>query len=162
MDANSPRTLDQWTPNDAWTPWQATRDNPWSFKWAGHLLRRAAFGYPALRSGEDAWDGLVRVVQQGCDATLTELFQPAPADFDELLDSTGQHVAADDDVGNLRGWWLYRMLYTPRPLVERMTLFWHNHFATSISKVRRVTWMYTQNLTLRRGPWANSARCSKP
>ena len=32
-------------------------------------------------------------------------------------------------------WWLYRMLVTRRPLQERMAFFWHNHFATSASKV---------------------------
>jgi uncharacterized protein (DUF1800 family) len=32
-------------------------------------------------------------------------------------------------------WWLYRMLVTQRPMQERMALFWHNHFATSASKV---------------------------
>jgi uncharacterized protein (DUF1800 family) len=32
-------------------------------------------------------------------------------------------------------WWLDRMLRTNRPLVEKMTLFWHGHFATSIQKV---------------------------
>ena len=30
-----------------------------------------------------------------------------------------------------RGWWLYRMLHTGHPLREKLTLFWHNHFATS-------------------------------
>src|SRR5205809_704033 len=31
--------------------------------------------------------------------------------------------------------WLFRMLHTSRPLQEKMTLFWHNHFATGYSKV---------------------------
>src|SRR5665213_4309299 len=32
----------------------------------------------------------------------------------------------------LRAWWLHEMLVTPSPLTERMTLFWHGHFATSV------------------------------
>ena len=36
----------------------------------------------------------------------------------------------------LQAIWLYRMIFTPHPLRERMTLFWHNHFATSIAKVQ--------------------------
>src|SRR5437899_119941 len=32
----------------------------------------------------------------------------------------------------LRGWWLERMAKSPRPLQEKMTLFWHGHFATSM------------------------------
>ncbi|MBU0676926.1 MAG: DUF1800 domain-containing protein [Verrucomicrobia bacterium] len=49
----------------------------------------------------------------------------------------------------LRAWWLYRMRYTKRPLQEKMTLFWHGHFATGIRKVRSAYAMYVQNETLR-------------
>src|SRR2546428_13122929 len=34
-----------------------------------------------------------------------------------------------------RSRWLFRMLYSARPLEEKMTLFWHNHFATGYSKI---------------------------
>ena len=37
---------------------------------------------------------------------------------------------------DLRHWWLRRMRKGPRPLQEKMTLFWHGHFATSFRKVR--------------------------
>jgi uncharacterized protein (DUF1800 family) len=50
----------------------------------------------------------------------------------------------------LRAWWLREMIETPSPLSERMTLFWHNHFATSQQKVRSVQLMYRQNTLLRR------------
>ena len=33
-------------------------------------------------------------------------------------------------------WWAERMLDTPRPLEEKMALFWHGHFATAQNKVR--------------------------
>jgi uncharacterized protein (DUF1800 family) len=49
----------------------------------------------------------------------------------------------------LRGWWLGEMLATPSPLTERMTLFWHNHFASSQQKVKFAHLMYGQNVTLR-------------
>jgi uncharacterized protein (DUF1800 family) len=45
--------------------------------------------------------------------------------------------------------WLYRMLHTARPLEEKMTLFWHNHFATSNTKVANAPAMYAQNQFLR-------------
>jgi uncharacterized protein (DUF1800 family) len=41
------------------------------------------------------------------------------------------------------------MLYTPHPLQERMTLFWHDHFATSVAKVGRLEPMFRQNQLLR-------------
>ena len=50
---------------------------------------------------------------------------------------------------NLLRWWYLRMHYTPRPLEEKMTLFWHNHFATSINKVEPVELMYAQNQIFR-------------
>ena len=46
-------------------------------------------------------------------------------------------------------WWGDRMVTTPRPLEEKMTLFWHDHFATSEVKVRDVRKMHLQNRTLR-------------
>src|SRR4051812_15732780 len=39
-------------------------------------------------------------------------------------------------VVDLRGWWLQRMAFGPRPLQEKLTLFWHGHFATSVQKVK--------------------------
>jgi uncharacterized protein (DUF1800 family) len=41
--------------------------------------------------------------------------------------------------------WLTRMIYTARPLEERMTFFWHDHFATSIEKIGESTLMRNQN-----------------
>lgn len=49
----------------------------------------------------------------------------------------------------LRVWWFDEMLATPSPFTERMTLFWHNHFVSSLRKVRPTRLMYRQNLLLR-------------
>ena len=49
----------------------------------------------------------------------------------------------------LREWWLREMLATPSPLTERMTLFWHGHFATGQQKVYSALLMYRQNALLR-------------
>ena len=55
----------------------------------------------------------------------------------------------------LREWWFREMLNTPSPLTEKMTLFWHNHFATSQQKVRFTPLMYRQNVLLRRNALGN-------
>ena len=47
-------------------------------------------------------------------------------------------------------WWLDRMAAVEAPFPERMTWFWHGHFATSIKKVKFAKLMYQQNDTLRR------------
>ena len=46
-------------------------------------------------------------------------------------------------------WWAQRMLVTPRPLQEKMALFWHGHFATSEEKVRDYRKMLRQNMLFR-------------
>lgn len=50
---------------------------------------------------------------------------------------------------SLRTWWLARMRHGPRPLQEKLTLFWHGHFATGFTKVKSAYAMYLQNQTLR-------------
>ena len=54
-----------------------------------------------------------------------------------------------NDMGSVSKWWIYRMLHTQRPLEEKMTLFWHNHFATANYKVENPAWMWQQNQTFR-------------
>ncbi len=55
----------------------------------------------------------------------------------------------------LRGWWLDRMANGKRPLEEKLTLFWHGHFATSAIKVRNGYFMYLQNETFRKHALGN-------
>ena len=52
-------------------------------------------------------------------------------------------------------WWAERMLITPRPFQERMTLFWHDHFATSQEKVHRHRMMLNQIDLLRQNAVGN-------
>jgi uncharacterized protein (DUF1800 family) len=49
----------------------------------------------------------------------------------------------------VKTWWMREMIETPAPLRERMTLFWHSHFATSQQKVNRSQAMWRQNQVLR-------------
>ena len=49
----------------------------------------------------------------------------------------------------LKLWWIQHMLKTTTPLVERMTLFWHDHFTSSIQKVLQPQLLHQQNQTLR-------------
>ena len=55
----------------------------------------------------------------------------------------------------LKTWWMREMIDSPTPLAERMTLFWHNHFATSQQKVLRAQAMWQQHLLLRQGALGN-------
>ena len=50
----------------------------------------------------------------------------------------------------LQAWWIDKMLTTSNPVTENLTLFWHNHFATSLQKVKHPALMAVQNQTLRK------------
>ncbi len=49
----------------------------------------------------------------------------------------------------LTGWWVRRMVAVEQPFGEKLTFLWHNHFATSATKVRKADWMLAQNQKLR-------------
>src|SRR5688500_7138592 len=56
----------------------------------------------------------------------------------------------------LRPWWLQRMPTGPRPLQEKLVLFWHGHFATSVQKVKFAYFMFRQDQAFRQnasGSW---------
>jgi uncharacterized protein (DUF1800 family) len=67
-----------------------------------------------------------------------------------------QQQSQRQQILGLRRWWLERMAKGPRPLQEKMTLFWHGHFATSFEKVRDTYLIWRQNELFRRlatGNW---------
>lgn len=57
--------------------------------------------------------------------------------------------ARRQESNQLAPWWLQLMQYSDFPLVERMTLFWHNHFTSNFKKVRWPQLMYEQNQLFR-------------
>ena len=78
-----------------------------------------------------------------------------PTDFAAFADRLADLALAAPEPNRLKGWWVYRMLFGPDPLTERLTLMWHDHFATSNLKVNDLSLMRRQNETLRslgRGP----------
>ncbi len=95
-----------------------------------HLLRRAGLGASQTE--------LERYLPLGVEGTIDALlrYDQEPEEIDDgaivsLLQGDNPRLQPPMVVG----WWVYRMLVTRRPLQERMALFWHNHFATSASKV---------------------------
>ncbi|MFQ5642812.1 MAG: DUF1800 family protein, partial [Thiogranum sp.] len=57
----------------------------------------------------------------------------------------------------LKSWWYREMISTPAPLTERMTLFWHNHFTSSLRKVKWAPLLYRQNTLFRQHATGNFA-----
>jgi hypothetical protein len=111
---------------------------------AERLLWRAGFG---PRPGEAA-----KLARKGLDGAVDALVRPgrerlrgpAPTDGD------GHPLAPTDAYGHDQLWWLDKMVRTTRPLVERMTLVWHDWFATSNDGVGTPRLMIGQNNLFRR------------
>src|SRR5262245_10432210 len=124
----------------AWAPYQPTADNPWDRKKVGHLYRRAGFGATAAELDAGLADGYEK--------TLDLILEGRPESDD--FTGTSEFMAGERSMpsgapqGRLSAWWLDRMLKTAHPLREKMTLFWHNHFATSNEKVRNARYMLGQ------------------
>jgi hypothetical protein len=144
MPPTAPPPIDKVDPARAWQPWEPTAKDPFNLKWAGHLFRRAGLGTSLAE--------LRAAVEKGLDATLKRLLEGSEGaeGVERILMATGDNMVKDDDPERLGGWWVYCMIHGPCPLREKMTLFWHNHFATSIAKVGRPTLMYAQNKLLRK------------
>ncbi len=111
---------------------------------AAHLARRTGFGVTHDRLGAflGAADrnAAVDLAMAQTDGP-TDLLSPA---ISPLLPSLGP-----GQVDLLQQWWLDRMVTSPTPLVEKLTLFWHGHFATGQDKVQDITLLYGQNVTIR-------------
>jgi Protein of unknown function (DUF1800) len=153
----------------------------WNPETAAHLALRAGFGQTPDESKK--WS------QQGLEVTLNHLLQtpadnlapPAwayPTRDEDLLQrlrnpaTTAENkvqvqrdlnIRKGDNMADLISWWTLRMCHSPEPLIEKMTLFWHGHFATSAKKVSAYR-MWLQNETIRRYTLSNFGtlvRCFK-
>lgn len=156
------------------------RDEAFGPREAGALLRRAGLGAPledAHRLAElgvaKAVDTLVnyantpdpspprddqfdRSVIRPPDEATRRAFQQARARRDEeaiaRLRTAREEMERRDreQMGEIRRWWVERIIATPRPHEEKLTLFWHGHFATSYRKVQNSYHLYLQNQTFRK------------
>ena len=110
---------------------------------AERLLWRAGFG---PRPGEAE-----RLAKQGLDRAVRSLTRPGRERFvgPAPVDDDKRPLAPYDAWGHDHLWWLDRMVRTRRPLVERMTLVWHDWFATSKDGVGSQRLMLNQNKLFR-------------
>src|SRR5215210_1019923 len=98
-------------------------DGEFSEKEASRLLWRAGFGPKPGEAKKVAQKGLSKAVNSLLDPPRAKLIGPEPRDDDgnfKPYDLYGHDVM----------WWLDKMVRSNQPLVERMTLNWHDWFAT--------------------------------
>ncbi len=110
----------------------------------GHLLRRAGFGATP--------DEISTYAAKGLQATVDQLlnFDDRPDGLDPTLNQIQGDLIDLHNLIDVQTWWVYRMLHTTNPLQEKMTLFWHGHFATANYKVNNPLFMHNQNATQRK------------
>jgi hypothetical protein len=149
--------------------------NRWDFDAAAHLLVRAGFGGRTDEVEQIHALGLGKAVSSLVDAQPEYYTPPTWADphgQDQLRNQLREAVTPEQklsahklldqqfryEMSDLTRWWVTRMINTRAPFIEKMTLFWHGHFATSGQKVRPAYKMWLQNETLRQnglGQFAN-------
>jgi uncharacterized protein (DUF1800 family) len=115
---------------------------PTSRQDVAHLLRRA--GFAPLPAEIDALTSLDRpaVVEQVLNTSAAPPAPPPSEVGNPAISQWDQFVA-------LQQWWIDRMRTSPCPIQEKMTLFWHGHFVSSLDKVGQTSMMLAQNQKFR-------------
>ena len=109
-----------------------------------HLLRRFALG-----ASESELEYYLRNGLNGAIDLLVD-YEKTDEGFSLPITAFQNPVNGRLPMQGVLTWWTLRMLMTRRPLQEKMTLFWHNHFSTSAGKVTAPLVMLEQNELLRR------------
>jgi uncharacterized protein (DUF1800 family) len=134
-------------PTEHWRAYEPDAKAPWDLRRVVHLHRRAGFAA--------TWAELQQDVKDGPEAALDRLLRgsantAAPIEFAATADTLAEAAVAAGEIGRLKAWWFYRMLFGPDPLGEKLTLLWHDHFATANAKVGDPGLMRRQNDALRK------------
>jgi uncharacterized protein (DUF1800 family) len=126
-----------------WASYTPDEKMPWDLRRVVHLHRRAGFAA--------TWSEVQRDLKDGPQASIDRLLtgkargQAVPPDFERVSALLADAAVSAGDPARLKAWWVYRMLFGPDPLGERLALMWHNHFATSNAKVDDLAAMHRQN-----------------
>ena len=160
------------------------RDEEFGYEQARHLLWRAGFGGTPRQIQTLASWGPERSVDHLLEIDGIPYDEPTADTFDKdiMRPPTAEEQAAyrraqrsgDEDtlarlrlqrqqsqradrrqMGEIQRWWMTRMVESPRPLEEKMTLFWHGHFATSYRTIENSYHMYLQNQLFRANALGN-------
>ena len=133
----------------AWQPYRPGPVAPWDAARVAHLHRRAGFAA--------TWGQLERDLTEGFEPSLRRILdgetqgpsgQPA-SEFADTIAAMEESAQRRPSMERVQMLWLYRLIFTPFPLAEVMTLAWHSHYATSQTKVNSAELMLAQNRSQR-------------
>lgn len=129
---------------------------------ARHLAVRACLG--------EEWQLLQRWQNTSAPAAVRQLLDAPPhypgnppalsswGSWESMLENGAMEQARarlNRDKMALKQWWLQHLITTRTPLLERMVMFWHNHFTTSIDKVNQPDLMLQQHQLIRQHALGN-------
>jgi uncharacterized protein (DUF1800 family) len=146
---------------------------PWTTNEVIHLLKRTLFG--STKADVDLFKAMT--MNQAVDALLNvplaQLTPPPPlknyanstdpADPDNAVTAGQTWVNTNTNDGAVNGarvlsfknWWMGQMINQDKNILEKMTMMWHNHFATETEVINRSIWAYQNNSILRRNALGN-------
>ncbi len=143
----------------------------WTPDHAAHLLRRAGFGGTPAQIEYLANLGREKAVAYLVDYESVP-FDPIPVKIDPIGEPIRKLYAGKDreEIQKLQAerrradqlqlqrvsqWWIETMVATPRPLQEKMVLFWHGHFTSGHREVKSSRALYIQNELFRKHATGN-------
>jgi|FLOH01.1.fsa_nt_gi uncharacterized protein (DUF1800 family) len=133
-----PMPQDPFAALEAYDPQQG--HGPWDAHHVAHLLRRAVGG---------PMPGQVEELQRKpADAVVEKLFQPSDISLESIWGASGVALAATNERPRLASWWLMKLAQDEYALGNRLAVFWHDHFATTWSKINDGQQMLAQHSTL--------------
>jgi uncharacterized protein (DUF1800 family) len=139
-------------------------ESAWDYAKARHLLYRAGFGGTPEEVERLHAMGLHRAVEYLVryqkiaepDVPFTARAPERPEPYERKLSAAEQNKLTQrrqareaEQLQGIRNWWLRRMAESPRPLEEKLTLFWHGHFASEYQTIENSYLMFRQQQMFR-------------
>src|SRR5262245_34329846 len=136
-------------PEACWSPWRPDGSNRWDEAKAAHLHRRARLGATWSQVRRDTAEGFEPSVRRVLEGETHGPDGRSAGEFAGIVDAMVASARREPSIERVQDLWLFRLIYTPHALAERMTLAWHGQYATSNQKVRDPLRMLDQNLAQR-------------
>jgi uncharacterized protein (DUF1800 family) len=139
-------------------------ESGWDYAKARHLLYRAGFGGTPDEVNRLVAMGPHRAVEYlvyyhrrpAPDIPFAAVMRERPQPFERQLAAAERIILEQrrqqregEQIQGMRTWWVRRMVESPRPLEEKLTLFWHGHFACEYQTLENSHFMFQQNQMFR-------------
>jgi uncharacterized protein (DUF1800 family) len=143
----------------------AVYNGPWTVNEVIHLLKRTMFGatvtdinYFKSKTFQQAVDEILNPAGPLPAPPVKEYTTPANATTPDtninqgdtwILDPNTDGTVNSLRIASFKKWWMGVMINQDRSIREKMTLFWHNHFATETNTIANANFIYKHHLLLR-------------